>query len=67
MSVAKVMEITARSQKSFEDAIQQGIERANSTVKNIEGAWIKEQKINMQNGQVDNYQVDMKVTFILKD
>lgn len=66
MSVAKVMEITARSKKSFEDAIQQGIERANSTVKNIEGAWIKEQKINMNNGTVDNYQVDMKVTFILK-
>jgi hypothetical protein len=66
MTVAKVMEITARSQKSFEDAIQQGIERANSTVQNIEGAWIKEQKINMKNGRVDNYQVDMKVTFILK-
>lgn len=65
MSVAKVMEITARSQKGFDDAIQQGIERANSTVKNIEGAWIKEQKINMKDGQVDNYQVDMKITFIL--
>ena len=67
MTVAKVMEITARSQKSFEDAIHQGIERAKSTVHNIEGAWVKEQKINMKNGTVDNYQVDMKVTFILED
>lgn len=65
MSVAKVMEITARSPKSFEDAVQQGIERANSTVNNIEAAWVKEQKINMENGTVDTYQVDMKVTFIL--
>jgi hypothetical protein len=61
------MEITARSQKSFEDAIHQGIERAKGTVHNIEGAWIKEQKINMKNGTVENYQVDMKVTFILDD
>ena len=67
MSVAKVMEITARSQKGFDDAMMQGIERAKSTVSNIEGAWIKEQKINMKNGSVENYQVDMKVTFILDE
>ncbi len=65
MTVAKVMEITARSKKSFDDAIHQGLERANSTLNNIEGAWVKEQKINMKKGMVDTYQVDMKVTFIL--
>lgn len=67
MSVAKVTEITARSNQSFEDAIQQGITRAKKTLDNIEGAWVKEQKVLMNNGNISGYQVDLKLTFELKD
>ncbi len=66
MSVAKVIEISASSTKSFEDAIQQGIDRASETVENIEGAWIKEQKVVVANGKIKEYRVDMKVTFVLQ-
>ena len=67
MSVAKVTELTARSNKSFEDAIQQGISRAKKTLDNIEGAWVKDQKVIMSNGNINEYQVDLKLTFELKD
>jgi len=67
MSVAKIIEITCRSDKSFEDAIEQGVARATKTVQNVEGAWIKEQKVVIENGRIVGYQVDMKVTFVLKD
>lgn len=67
MSVAKIIEITCRSDKSFEDAIEQGVARATKTVQNVEGAWIKEQKVVIENGRIIGYQVDMKVTFVLKD
>mgnify|MGYP006285641077 CR=1 FL=1 len=65
MSVAKIIEISAESEKSFEDAIQQGIKTASQTVKNIQGAWIKEQKVRIDNNQIKAYRVDMKVTFIV--
>jgi flavin-binding protein dodecin len=65
MSVAKVTEITSTSKKSFEDAIQSGIRRANKTLKNVTGAWIKSQKIDITNGKITDYRVNMKVTFIL--
>ena len=67
MSVAKVLEITAESEKSFDDAIAHGIERASKTVDGIQGAWIKEQKVLVHKGKVSGYRVDMKVTFVLKD
>ncbi|HJR34032.1 MAG TPA: dodecin family protein [Gemmatimonadales bacterium] len=67
MSVAKVTEITATSTKSFEDAIQSGISRATKTLKNVRGAWISEQKIEIENNKISNYRVDMKVTFVLED
>ena len=67
MSVAKVTEITATSTKSFEDAIQSGINRATKTLKNVRGAWISEQKIEIENNKISNYRVDMKVTFVLED
>ncbi|HSE43001.1 MAG TPA: dodecin family protein [Acidobacteriota bacterium] len=67
MSVAKVTEITATSKKSFEDAIQSGIKRANKTLKNLTGAWIKSQKIDIANGKITDYRVNLKVTFILSD
>ena len=67
MSVAKVTEISASSKKSFEDAIAEGIKRADKTLKNITGAWVQDQKIDVKNGKVVNYRVNMKVTFVLKD
>ena len=67
MTVAKVTEISAESRKSFEDAIEQGIARANKTLENVRGAWIKEQKVMIEGGKVVGYRVVMKVTFILKD
>ncbi|MBA2302684.1 MAG: dodecin domain-containing protein [Acidobacteria bacterium] len=67
MSVAKVSEISATSPKSFEDAIQQGLTRAASTLRNIRGAWIKEQHVRCDGGRVVEYQVNMMVTFVLDD
>jgi len=67
MSVAKVIELTATSSKSFEDAIQQGVKRASKTLKNLEGAWIKEQQVVIKNGKVSGYRVNMMVTFVLGD
>lgn len=67
MSVAKVTEITATSTKSFEDAIKAGVSRANKTLKNLRGAWISEQKIEIENGKILTYRVTMRVTFVLED
>jgi flavin-binding protein dodecin len=66
MSVAKTSEISASSSKSFEEAISKGIKKMSETVKNIEGAWIKEQKVVVKDGDVASYRVTMKVTFIVK-
>ncbi|MDH3576552.1 MAG: dodecin family protein [Gammaproteobacteria bacterium] len=66
MSVAKTSEITASSSKSFEDAVRVGIRKMSETVKNIEGAWVKEQKVVVKKGEVEEYRVTMKVTFIVK-
>ena len=65
MSVAKIIELSCQSPKSFEDAIQDGITRASKTVHNIKSAWVKEQQVVIENGKVTMYRVDMKVTFIL--
>ena len=67
MSVAKVTEITASSPKSFDDAIQQGIKRASKTLKNVRGAWVKDQKAVIEKGKITKYRVTMKVSFVLKD
>lgn len=67
MSVAKVTEIIASSEKSFEDAVEQGIARADKTLKNISSAWVKDQKVLVENGKVTEYRVVMKVTFVLND
>jgi hypothetical protein len=66
MSVAKTSEISASSSKSFEEAIRKGISKMSETVKNIEGAWVKEQKVVVKDGKVTSYRVTMKVTFIVK-
>ena len=67
MSVARVTEITSSSKKSFQDAIEKGIDRATKTLKNVEGAWIQDQKIVVEDGKIVAYRVNMKVTFILAD
>jgi len=66
MAVAKVTEITAGSKKSFEDAVEQGIKRANKTLSGITGAWVKNQEVLVSKGKIDEYRVHMKITFILK-
>jgi hypothetical protein len=66
MSVARVTEITSASKKSFEDATRIGIARANKTLENVKGAWIKSQKAVVENGRIVEYRVTMKVTFVLK-
>ncbi len=67
MSVAKNIEITSTSPSSFEDAIEKGIARASSTINNVSGAWIKDQKINISDGRATEYQVAMIITFVLDD
>ena len=66
MSVAKICELTAESSKSFEAAIQKGISKMSKTVDNIEGAWIKDQKVVVKDGEISASRVTMKVTFIVK-
>ena len=67
MSVAKVTELSATSSKSFEDAIQQGIERATKTLRNVKSAWVKEMRVSVVNDKVSEYQVNMQVTFVLDE
>jgi flavin-binding protein dodecin len=65
MSVAKIIEISAESSDSFEHAIRQGIEHASKSLRNVEGAWVKEQKVVIQDGKITAFRVDLKVTFLL--
>ncbi len=65
MSVAKNIEITSTSTQSFEDAVNKGISKASETIKNVRGAWIKEQKVKIENGKVSEYNVMMIITFVL--
>lgn len=67
MSVAKVTELSATSSKSFEDAVQQGIERASKTLRNVKSAWVKEMRVSIENQKIAEYQVNMQVTFVLDD
>jgi flavin-binding protein dodecin len=66
MSVARVTEISSQSARSFEDAIRQGVRRANATLRNLTGAWIKEQQVQITDGRITGYRVNMLVTFILE-
>jgi flavin-binding protein dodecin len=67
MPVAKVTELSATSNKSFEDAIQQGVARATKTLRNVKTAWIKDQRVEIQDGRISEYQVNLAVTFVLDD
>ncbi|WP_125777575.1 dodecin family protein [Antribacter gilvus] len=64
-TVARITEISARSDTSFEDAIRVGVDRANETLRNVSGAWVKEQKVEIENGSIVAWQVAMQITFIL--
>jgi dodecin len=66
-TVARVTTITARSTTSFDDAIREGIARANQTLRNVSGAWVKEQKVDIEGGNVTAWQVTLEVTFVLDD
>ncbi len=67
MSIARVTEIIASSDKSFEDAVAKGIERACKTLQNVKGAWVQDQKVTVADGKISEYRVSLKVTFVLKD
>ncbi|KGJ05128.1 hypothetical protein SAMN04487972_103143 [Paracoccus halophilus] len=67
MSIARVTEISAASDVSFEDAVKQGVKRANETLRNVVSAWIKEQSVDCGDGQITRYRVNMMVTFVLDD
>lgn len=64
--IAKMIEVSSRSASSFDDAIRQGIDKASETVDNVQSAWVKDQEVLLENGQVNEYQVDLKVTFLVE-
>jgi dodecin len=66
MSVARVTEISATSTSSFEDAIKEGVSRATSTLRGVEGAWIKDMNVLIEDGNITGYKVNMEVTFVLE-
>jgi hypothetical protein len=67
MAVARVTELSSTSSQSFDDAISQGVARATKTLRNVTSAWVKEQRVEIQNNQIVEYQVNMLVTFVLDD
>lgn len=67
MSVARVTEIISSSKKSFEDAVENGVERSCKTLENVKSAWVKDQKVEITDGKISQYRVTLMVTFVLKD
>lgn len=67
MSVATVTEISTISEQGFEDAIQQAIARAKKTLRNIEGAWVKDRNVMIKDGSITGYKVNLEVTFVLEE
>ena len=67
MSVATVTEISAISEKGFEDAVRQGIARATKALRNVEGAWVKDQNVMIEDGNITGYKVNLEVTFVLDE
>jgi flavin-binding protein dodecin len=67
MSVATVTEISAISEKGFEDAVQQAITRATKTLRNVEGAWVKDQNVMIEDGNITGFKVNLEVTFVLDE
>lgn len=66
MAVARVTEIISGSKKSFDDAIAKGLKRATKTLSGVSGAWVKDQSVILDDGEVQEYRVVLKVTFVLK-
>jgi len=66
MTIAKVVEISSESPESFEDAINQGIARAEKSLKNVRGAWVSEQKVVVNDGRITSYRVNLRVSFVLE-
>jgi dodecin len=66
MSIAKTIEVTASSKKSFDDALKQGIAKAAESLENITGAWVMDQSVKVNKGKINEYTVRMKLTFVLK-
>ena len=66
MSIAKVVEVNSSSNKSFEDAIQTGISKVTETVKNVQGAWINEQKVVIKDNIITEYRVNLKISFLVE-
>ena len=67
MSIARITEISATSPESFEHAVRNGVERASKSLRNVKGAWVKEQEVSVENGQPAEFKVILKVTFVLDD
>lgn len=67
MSIAKVTEVISSSKKSFDDAIESGVERASKTLKGVSGAWVADQKVTVKDGKIEEYRVVLKITFVLED
>ena len=67
MSVARVTELSAISERSFEDAINQAVARATKTLRGVEGAWVKDQNVMIEDGNITGYKVNLEVTFVLED
>lgn len=67
MSIAKVTEVIASSNKSFDDAVAKGVKRAAKTIKGMTSAWVSDQKVTIKDGKIDEYRVVMRITFVLKD
>ncbi len=66
MSVAKVIEVTATSTESFDEAVQAGIEKSGESLRNIKGAWVSEQKVDVEGGKIVAYRVTLRITFVLE-
>lgn len=67
MSIARITEISSTSTKSFEDAIQSGVQRATATLRNVRSAWVKEQQIKIEGTNITEYQVNLMITFVLDE
>jgi hypothetical protein len=67
MTVARTTEISATSTKSFEEAVRDGVARATKTLRNVRQAWVKDQKVLVENDRITGYKVNMKITFVLDD
>ena len=67
MTVATVTEISATSPDSFEAAVQEGVNRANKTLRNVEGAWVKDMNVMIEDGGITGYKVNLEITFVLEE